>query len=697
MPTLREMHRALAKHPALQARVFLLLDELVHAELLGTKAFLGSKNYAMKQPAREDDYSTLCQIGIAQLVRSGLKPLEAQGRGFAHGHAKYTSVPRWRAARLKTLFSQPATGAEHSDDELARFCERARNELMRAASTLQYDSAVLSGRQLGVPLRPEPFSAQQQRRSRLDGEQEEMDDDGRTRQHLPVTEAEPNGHLKAELCASVVQQRMPRDAYKELPLTGAMQSMMPSYRLSANFGRIRVPDEYGHYSNEDGGAAEHGVACELCDADAAYALDPRGEVLGARLPSGALASEADLTADAAKWATSFARDQRACFVQNHNHECTATCVKHLKGQQAPARPGQKLSGAGVPKCRFRFYRYVLLMIAGVAKYVMRRGKELVSRMFIATGNDENEFGKAIPERTMPFTSSSSDVLQAALRSNCDYQYQKRGVPRTEVDASATEDGGAAAKNAGIAFLVHGCRRARGALARAMAVTLATAMRAANVADFYMTKYQSKPQEKLGPIMQPFIAGMRRIEQEEANLAGATGAEASSQSAAAAAGARARGAALVEAAKRRVRRFVFSANRTMWFSPCELAIFIMTGASAVKTEANVKTFSGRGVAMMHECKRLLNRSTAADGLLFPGARAPERNDAQALHVLVVPRRATEDHRGANERTVTRRQTSDTFRWRGGGGGWGRGGGGQKICRSSSLGRCLVSVPPPLAPL
>ena len=94
MPTLREMHRALAKHPALQARVFLLLDELVHAELLGTTAFLGSKNYATKQPVREDDYSTLCQIGIAQLVRSGLKPLEAQGRGFARGHGKCTSAPR---------------------------------------------------------------------------------------------------------------------------------------------------------------------------------------------------------------------------------------------------------------------------------------------------------------------------------------------------------------------------------------------------------------------------------------------------------------------------------------------------------------------------------------------------------------------------------------------------------------------------
>ena len=76
-----------------------------------------------------------------------------------------------------------------------------------------------------------------------------------------------------------------------------------------------------------------------------------------------------------------------------------------------------------------FYRYVRLQIAGATKFVMRRGKALVERMFVATGNDENEYGKAIPERAMPFTSSSNDVLQAAVRCNADYQYQKRCLTR----------------------------------------------------------------------------------------------------------------------------------------------------------------------------------------------------------------------------------------------------------------------------
>ena len=78
-------------------------------------------------------------------------------------------------------------------------------------------------------------------------------------------------------------------------------------------------------------------------------------------------------------------------------------------------------------------------------------------------------------------------------------------------------------------------------------------------------------------MQPFVAGMRRIEDEEAEKARSGEQQP------------ARGAALVEMARRRVRRFVFSANRTMWFSPCELAIYIMTGDCAVKTERAAKTF------------------------------------------------------------------------------------------------------------
>ena len=69
-----------------------------------------------------------------------------------------------------------------------------------------------------------------------------------------------------------------------------------------------------------------------------------------------------------------------------------------------------------------------------ADHHVRRGKELVKQAFIATGNEENEYGKAIVPRQAPFRSSSSDVLQSTLRCNADYQYQKRAVPDLNMKA-----------------------------------------------------------------------------------------------------------------------------------------------------------------------------------------------------------------------------------------------------------------------
>ena len=120
------MHRALAKHPMLQVRLFLLMDELVHTELLCMNAFIGVRKYGHRdaEPAREDDFASTGQIGIAEIPRSALKPLEAQGRGFTHGHEKIISVPRTRAAQLKQLFA--ATATEHGEDELSRWCQQTR-------------------------------------------------------------------------------------------------------------------------------------------------------------------------------------------------------------------------------------------------------------------------------------------------------------------------------------------------------------------------------------------------------------------------------------------------------------------------------------------------------------------------------------------------------------------------------------------
>ena len=85
---------------------------------------------------------------------------------------------------------------------------------------------------------------------------------------------------------------------------------------------------------------------------------------------------------------------------------------------------------------FRVFQYVTLQIQGMLKYVVRRGTELTKEAFIATGNEENEYGEAMVPRQAPFRSSSSDVLQSTLRCNADKQHQRRAGPDLQTKAAA---------------------------------------------------------------------------------------------------------------------------------------------------------------------------------------------------------------------------------------------------------------------
>ena len=79
---------------------------------------------------------------------------------------------------------------------------------------------------------------------------------------------------------------------------------------------------------------------------------------------------------------------------------------------------------------------------------------------------------------------------------------------------------------------------------------------------------------------------------------------------------------------------------MWFSACELGVFLATGDSCVRTEPTTKVFSGKGIAMMYECKRLLNHSTAADGLLLARS-STQRTKATSMDAFLVPQSAKSD--------------------------------------------------------
>ena len=168
MPPLQQMHRAVARSPVTQARLFLLMEEIVLTQILGVEAaFIGqhvlddAEMPLRLRAAKEDHLASNASVGMADFVESLLMPLEAQGQGFSHGHKKVISLPQCSAARLKILFANDSVALQAA-------VKRMREQIVDAVSLVQYDTATLPAEQLGVPVPMEPFSRQQQRQSRLD-------------------------------------------------------------------------------------------------------------------------------------------------------------------------------------------------------------------------------------------------------------------------------------------------------------------------------------------------------------------------------------------------------------------------------------------------------------------------------------------------------------------------------------------------
>ena len=71
-----------------------------------------------------------------------------------------------------------------------------RQALLNTAATVQYEAANESGRQMGVnDLPPEPFTAKQQRQSRMDGAE---DEDGSIREYVAVAPAVEQPYIERE-------------------------------------------------------------------------------------------------------------------------------------------------------------------------------------------------------------------------------------------------------------------------------------------------------------------------------------------------------------------------------------------------------------------------------------------------------------------------------------------------------------------
>ena len=100
-----------------------------------------------------------------------IKVLEAQGRGFAHGHEKHHSEPRTKAIDLIALFlgddSLASGAAEHGvdrDGKLQMWMATHREAHLLDAATKQFDCAVESARQFGCSDLKEVFTADEKKR-----------------------------------------------------------------------------------------------------------------------------------------------------------------------------------------------------------------------------------------------------------------------------------------------------------------------------------------------------------------------------------------------------------------------------------------------------------------------------------------------------------------------------------------------------
>ena len=224
MPSLQRMHQIGAAKPRAQAKFFLIQTELSHRFLLGLERLhIGRVALAKPSGPRHDNNASSLQPSLALGLADLQSPIESQGRGFAHGHAKGHGIvgPTLRWLR-KALGSAGPLGLG-----LVSAVRILREALLAAASSVQYEAVNEPGRQLGVPDMPsEPFTEKQRRQSRMDGGAE-GDDDHNLREDVPVAPALVQPHIQRARDSRGHMPCVGADAYRNLSLTGAFQSVFP--------------------------------------------------------------------------------------------------------------------------------------------------------------------------------------------------------------------------------------------------------------------------------------------------------------------------------------------------------------------------------------------------------------------------------------------------------------------------------------
>ena len=88
------------------------------------------------------------------------------------------------------------------------------------------------------------------------------------------------------------------------------------------------------------------------------------------------------------------------------------------------------------------------------------------------------------------------------------------------------------------------------------------------------------------------------------------------------------------AQRKLRTAIVAANRSVWISYCEACLFLETGGAAVQSHLDVAVHGRKGLFMMSECKRILNKEVAGEGLWQTDlSKCQEQHAAELLERLM----------------------------------------------------------------
>ena len=557
MPTLQRMHELTTSHPMCTAKFFLLMEELNFRHLQGIDSmYLG--NFRLHRSLGhfniEDDFASSGVPGLSGFALAVLEALEAQGRGFEHGHRKTVAVPG------PQFLDWPKHLGE-DDNKLETFLRSQNSSLCQKAVTLQYENANLPGQQLSVSLSPEPFSIQQQKQTKFDGL---LEADQITKR--PLVEVVPEEHLRhiaTEMSGD--HATLPRNPYREIPLTTAELSSCPHYRLPPFMHMVT------HSHNVYEGVAKYTL--ESNDA---------GEVQHIVDEHGLQVSCDALCLEAQQWHHAFAADFRFLHCHCHDHRCSFTCLKNIKKTMAEKRKLLKSNRA--PACRFSFFH----IAAFAGKRVRRRGKRPQSETFIGTSEDPNEHGLVHVPRAHPFRSATSDVTMVSCRCNCDFKFVVRGYP------SANQEDNAPIFKCENSLLPTLLNVPRKLLETRMSETIRrcayniVAMHVASFnTDFYITKYATKPMEHLQNAVSCLALGLKRLEVEEE-----TGQQPFEEKC---------------RAKRVTLRLAAASNRCAWVSTTELASTLLTEGHCWTSHNEIPLFLARTWFLINEAKRILQGS------------------------------------------------------------------------------------------